>query len=204
MTQRLRRSAALGLALVLAFLVALGVFSVVQSKGWLSPWGIGSSSNDSQVVQALERTQEVSLLGLGIEGIKEENRDREIFGQTIPGTGETLFVRYSFKAKLGLDGKKVKVTSTAPGSYLISVPEFRFIGTDQPSFKVAVEDNDVLSWVTPDIDQLQMVSEILNSESQRQYLVDNDDLLREQTKVFYNGLIQSVDPDARTEFEFRS
>src|SRR6476661_7470997 len=116
MSQRLGRYAVRGLALVLAFLVALGIFSVARSNGWLSPLGITSSSSDSQVVQAIERTQEVSLLGLGIQGIKEESRDREIFGKSIPGTGEKLFVKYSFKAKLGLDGAKVKVTTTAPGT----------------------------------------------------------------------------------------
>ncbi|GAB2773353.1 hypothetical protein GCM10027039_38320 [Terrabacter koreensis] len=193
-----------GLTMVLTFLVALGIFSIVQAKGWLTPLGIGSSSNDSQVVQAIERTQEVSLLRLGIQGIKEERRNREIFGQTVPGTGEKLFLQYAFKAKLGVDGAKIKVTTVAPGKYVISVPEFIFIGYDQPTFMVAVEDNDVLSWVTPDIDQMQMVNKVLNDGARRQYLVDNDDLLREQTKVFYDGLIKSVDPDAVTEFQFRS
>jgi hypothetical protein len=49
-----------------------------------------------------------------------------------------------------------------------------------------------------------MVTNILNGEARQQYLADNDDLLREQTKVFYNGLITSVDPEAKTEFVFRS
>jgi hypothetical protein len=204
MSPRLRRFAVRGTSLVLTFLVALGIFSFVQSKGWLTPLGIGSSSNDSQVVQALERTQEISLLRLGIQGIREESRSAELFGTTIPGTSDRLFVKYSFKAKLGIDGKKVKVTSTAPGTYVVSVPEFAFLGFDKPHFEVAVEDQDVLGWVAPDIDQMQMVSNILNGEARRQHLVDNDDLLREQTKVFYNGLIKSIDPEAKTEFLFRS
>jgi hypothetical protein len=204
MSPGLNRFAVRGLTLVLAFLGALGIFSVVQSKGWLSPLGIGSSSNDSQVVQALERTQEVSLLKLGIQGIKQESRSAEFFGQTIPGTGDRLFVKYSFNAKLGLDGEKVEVTSTAPGAYVVSVPEFVFLGFEKPKFEVAVEDKDVLGWAAPDVDQMQMVTGILNGEARQQYLADNDDLLREQTKVFYNGLITSVDPEAKTEFVFRS
>lgn len=204
MSLRLRRLAVRGTSLVLAFLVAIGIFSVVRNQGWLSPLGIASSSHDTQVVQALERTQEVSLLKLGIQGIKDESRSAEVFGQTIPGTGNRLFVRYSFNAKLGLDGKRVKVTTTTPGTYVISVPEFAFLGFDQPKFEVAVEDKDVLGWAAPDIDQMKMVTTILNGEARRQYLVDNDDLLREQTKVFYDGLIKSVDPDAVTEFQFRS
>lgn len=204
MSPRLNRFALRGLALVLAFFVALGTFSVVQAKGWLSPLGIGSSSSDSQVVQALERTQEVSLLKLGIQGIRDESRSAEVFGQTIPGTGNRLFVRYSFNAKLGLDAKRVEVTSTTPGTYVVSVPEFAILGFDEPKFEVAVEDKDVLGWAAPDIDQMKMVTNILNGEARRKYLVDNDDILREQTKVFYNGVIKSVDPDAKTEFVFRS
>ena len=204
MSHRLSSSALRGVALVLAFLVALGIFSVARSMGWLSPLGIASSSSDSQVVQSHERTQEVSLLSLGNQGIKEESRISEIFGKTIPGTGEKLFLQYTFKAKLGIDGAKVKVTTTASGRYVISVPEFVFLGYDKPNFKVAVQDNDALSWATPDIDQMQMVNEILNDKARREYLAGSDDILREQTKVFYDGLIKSVDPAAKTEFVFRS
>ncbi len=66
MTRRLTRWALRLLSLPLAFLLAIGVFTVVKNQGWLSPFGIESESHDSQVIQAIERTQEVSLLSLGI------------------------------------------------------------------------------------------------------------------------------------------
>ncbi len=204
MTSRLTRSALRLLSLPLAFLLAIGVFTSVKNLGWLSPLGIKSESHDSQVIQAIERTQEVSLLGLGIQGIKEENRCAEAFGNCIPGTGETVFLQYNFAAKLGIDGAEVKVTKTGKKAYLISVPKFIFIGYDEPIFKVATEDGGVLSWATPDIDKVDMVNEILNDDARQTYIASNEDLLEEQTKTFYDSLITSIDPAIVTTFEFRS
>jgi hypothetical protein len=168
------------------------------------PFGVKSESHDSQVIQAIERTQEVALLSLGIQGIKEEKRCAEAFGKCVPGTGETVFLQYNFAAKLGIDGAEVKVTKTGEGAYLISGPEFTFIGYDEPTFKVAVEDGGALDWATPDIDKVEMVNEILNDDARKTYLASNEDLLQEQTKVFCDSLIASIDPALETTFEFRS
>ena len=204
MTRRSTRSALRFLSLLLAFLLAIGVFTVVKNLGWLSPLGINSESQDSQVINAIERTQEVSLLSLGIQGIKEESRSAEVWGKSIPGTGETVFLQYNFAAKLGIDGAQVKVTKTGKSAYLISVPRFIFIGYDEPTFKVAVEDGGVLSWATPDIDTVEMVNEILNDDARETYIASNEDLLEDQTEVFYDSLITSIDPAVVTTFEFRS
>ena len=192
------------LSLPLAFLLAIGLFSVAKNQDWLSPFGIESETHDSQVIEAIERTQEVSLLSLAIQGIKEQHQSREVFGRSIPGTGESTFIRYNFRAKLGIDGAKVQVTKTGENAYLISVPEFVFIGYHKPTFKVAVEDGGLLSWATPDIDKLEMVNQILNDRAQQRYIDSNEKLLEAQTKVFYNSLIKSVDPTVVTKFEFRS
>lgn len=192
------------LSLLLTFLLALGGFTVVKNLGWLSPLGITSESHDSQVIYAIERTQEVSLLSLGVQGIKEEDQSTEIFGRSIPGTGEKTFLQYNFQAKLGIDGAAVKVTKTGENAYLISVPDFTFIGYDEPTFKVATEDGGALSWVTPDIDKVEMVNEILNDDARQTYIASNEELLKEQTKTFYDSLITSIDPAIVTTFEFRS
>lgn len=204
MTRQLTRSALRLLSLPLAFLLAIGVFTIVKNLGWLSPLGIDSESHDSQVIHAIERTQEVSLLSLGIQGIKEEDQSAEIFGKSIPGTGEKVFLQYNFDAKLGIDGAEVKVTKTGKNAYLISVPEFIFIGYDEPTFKVAIEDGGVLSWATPDIDKVEMVNEILNDDARQTYIASNEELLEEQTRTFYDSLITSIDPAVVTTFEFRS
>ena len=204
MTRLLSRSARNFLVLPIGFLAALIVFVGAKNQGWLSPLGIESASHDSQVVHALERTEEVSLLSLDIQGIKNEDRRREIFGASIPGTSETVFLQYNFNAKLGIDGADVKVTKTGSNAYAISVPEFIFIGYEEPTFKVAVEDGGILRWATPDIDKVEMVNGILNDDARQEYIDTNEDLLQDQAKVFYNSLIASVAPDAATDFEFRS
>src|SRR5690242_16162584 len=114
MTRSFTSSALRLLSLLLGLLVVVGLLMVGKNLGWLPPIGINSESHDSQVIQAIERTQEVSLLGLGIQGLKEENKSGEIFGQRIPGTGERVFLQYNFRAKLGIDGTKVKITKTSP------------------------------------------------------------------------------------------
>lgn len=200
MTRQLTR---LGLTL-LAFLLAIGLFTAAKNLGWLSPLGISSGSHDSQVVRAIERTQEVSLLSLGIQGIKQENRTAKVFGKSVPGTSEKVFLQYNFDAKLGIDGAKVKVTKTGAQTYVVSVPEFSFIGYAEPTFTVAAEDGGALSWVTPDIDKVQMINEILNDDARKEYIASNQDLLKDQTKVFYDSLIKSIDPAVETTFKFNS
>ena len=75
---------------------------------------------------------------------------------------------------------------------------------DDPTFKVAVEDGGVLSWATPDIDKVEMVNEILNDDARAEYLASNEELLQDQTRVFYDSLISSIDPEIVTTYEFRS
>jgi hypothetical protein len=204
MTRPLTRSALRLLTLPLAFLLAIGVFTAVKNQGWLSPFGIKSESHDSQVIHAIERTQEVSLLSLGIQGIKEKGHSETIFGKEVPFSEKTVFLQYNFNAKLGIDGAQVSVTETGENAYFISVPEFKFIGYDEPTFKVAVEDGGALSWGTPDIDKVEMINEILNDNARKTYIDSNEELLEEQAKTFYDSLITSVDPAAVTTFEFRS
>jgi hypothetical protein len=204
MKRRLTGRALQLLSLLLTFVISIGVFTVLKNQGWLSPFGIESESNDSQVVQAIERTEEVSLLRLSIQGIMDKTENREVFGQAIPGTAEKVFLQYNFDAKLGLDGAEVTVSKTGENAYLISVPEFSFIGYDEPTFEVAVEDGGPLSWATPDVDQVEMVNEILDGDEQDEYLASHEDLLRDQTKVFYDRLVTSIDPSASTTYEFRS
>ena len=190
------------LFMLLAFVLAIGLFTVAKNAGWLTIIGIDSESQDTQVIQAVERTQEVALVSLGIEGLKEEKRNSKVLGTGVPGTGEVVFLQYKFRAKLGIDGAKVDITKTGEAAYRISVPDFIFIGYAKPTFKVATEDGGVLSGITPDIDKVEMVNDILNGEARQKYVEDYDKLLRDQTEAFYHRLITSIDPAAKTTFEF--
>jgi hypothetical protein len=204
MAGRLIKSVVGLLALLLIGAAAIGGYSFVRNAGLLSAFGIQSETHDSQVIQAIERTQQVSLLSLGIQGIREKDEKGHLLGLGVPGTTKKVFLQYNFKAKLGVDGAKVKVTKTGANAYRISVPKFIFIGYARPTFKVAVEDGGALGWVTPDIDKVQMVDEILNDGARQKYIDSNRDLLEDQTKVFYKSLITSVDPTASTTFQFKA
>ena len=202
MAGRLIKSVVGLVALLLVCGVAIGGYSVLKSGGWLSAFGIESETHDSQVIQAIERTQQVSLLSLGIQGIQEKDQSGHVFGLGVPGTTKKVFLQYNFKAKLGVDGAKVKVRKTGEDAYLVSVPKFIFIGYDKPTFKVAVDDRGALGWTTPDIDKVKMINGILNDGARQKYIDSNRDLLEDQTKVFYKSLITSVDPSASTRFQF--
>ena len=203
--KKLMGRAVKALVVVLVVMVALGGFFLLAAdRGWLSPFGVTTSGSDTQVIQAVERTKEVSLVSLSVQGLKDESQDRTVFGQTVPGSEEKVFLQYDFTAKLGFDASDVAVEQTGDKAYTLSIPEFSFIGYAQPSFKVATTDGGVLSFVTPDIDEVEMVNEILSEESQQAYLADNEDLLRDQTAAFYESLFTSIDPDIETTLEFSS
>ena len=68
----------------------------------------------------------------------------------------------------------VTVEQTGENEFLVSIPEFIFIGYDEPTFKTAVEDGGILGWVTPDVDKAELITEILNEEAQQKYVDEHD------------------------------
>lgn len=190
-------------SLLAVFVAAVVALTLVMAAGW-SPFGLRSETHDTQVIQAIKRTQEVSLLSLGIQGIASKEQNRTVFGHDVPGTGESLFLQYNFRAKLGIDGSKVTVDTKGKNTYRVTIPEFIFIGYDDPTFKTAVEHGGVLSFTTRDIDKVEMVNEILDDDARQGYIDQNEDLLRDQAKLFYESLITSVEPAAVVTFNYTS
>lgn len=190
------------LALVGVVALLVGGLVVSRNAGLLSPFGIESSSRDSQVIQAVERTEEVALVSLNIQGITDEENSSTLFGRRVPGTGQTVFVQYEFTAKLGIDGADVEIAREGEDGYQVSIPAFTFIGFDQPRFKEAVTDGGVLSFVTPDIDQLDLVNSILGDEQKNEYVANNRAVLEEQARAFYGRIVTSIDPGADVEYVF--
>lgn len=176
--------------------------------GWIATGLTGSffgedrESRSSQVVQSLERNEQVVLLSLGIQGIAEERVARTVFGQTVPGSGRTLFLQYGFRAKLGIEGRDVEIEPRDDDTIVITIPDFIFIGHDDITFQTALEDNGVLSWVTPDIDEPDLISQILSEQNINTHVESNRDLLEEQAESFYTGIVEAVDPDMNVVFEF--
>lgn len=163
-----------------------------------------SATSHSQIINAVERREQVVLLSLGIQGISEKSAERRaLFGVEVPGSERASFIQYTFNAKLGIEGRDVDIEQTDDGGYVVQIPEFKFIGHDNVSFKLVAENNGVLSWVTPQIDPLEMVNDILSADDQEQYIASNEEVLRDQAEAFYSRIITSIDPAAQVEFEFR-
>lgn len=191
-------------SLLVMCLAAVVLFNVVLAAGWLSPFGLRSESHDTQVIQAIKRTQEVSLLSLAVQGITDKEQNSTVFGHDVPGSGEKVILQYEFSAKLGLDGSQVKVEQSGESTYKVTIPKFIFIGYEDPTFKTIVDTGGLLRFTTADINKVEMVNEILNSDARNEYIDQNEELLRDQAKVFYESLITSVEPEAKVAFEYAS
>lgn len=194
----------------LIILLAVGLFGagVVAAVGVsrvlpnLPYFGTDSSSRNTQIVHAVTRTEQVSLMSLGIQGISSKNQKSTFQGIDIPGSERASFIQYSFSAKLGIEGKSVKIAQVAASEYLVSVPKFVFIGHSDVDFRLVIESNGVVSWVTPKIDTVEMVNAILNDDSKDQYIIANSEILKDQAKSFYGGIVSSIDPSISLKFEF--
>lgn len=76
----------------------------------------------------------------------------------------------------------------------MSIPEFIFIGHENLNVKLINEENGVLSWVTPDIDQNEMLQKVLSDELQDEHIEKNEDTLREQAASFYKRIVEGSIP----------
>lgn len=184
-------------------LVAVGAFLALSGSKAFSV--MNSETLSSKLINSVVREEQVVLLSLGIQGLDERNEAKaKLFGLVdVPGSERTKFIEYSFKAKLGLDGKDVGITQIRDNEFLVSIPNFIFIGHDSENFRLVAERNGVLSWATPEIDSVDMINKILSDEARTEYIELNEEILRDQAKLFYGGIIGSVAPDVVVKFEFR-
>lgn len=189
--------------IVLVAFGALATFSAMTAIFAFSPFGSNSESRDSQVISSITRADQVVLLSLGIQGIAEKNENSKFFGMDVPGSERTSFIQYSFDAKLGIEGKDVAIRQTGDDAFVVSIPKFIFIGHSNENFRLVAENNGLLSWVTPEISSVEMINTILDSDAEDQYIIRNREVLEDQAKAFYGGIITSIDPNVFVRFEFR-
>lgn len=197
----MRRILLSGLAVLLVTVTAVLVV-VFAPAVRNSLFGTEAESRTTEITTAVERQEQIVLLSTSTQGLAEERIYSELFGQNLPGTGRTQFLQYTYRAKLGIEGSEVSIDDTGENQYRVSVPEFVFIGHDEVDFKTAIEDNGVLSWVTPEIDTASTITEILSEEKMTQQINSNLDLLQDQARTFYTGIILGIDDDAEIDFEF--
>ena len=199
---------------VVIALVAGGIAGVAIASSPNSIFGVISSgdpivdteteSRTTLAVKSLERSQEVVVLQIGMVGIKDSTQIGTVFGVEVPGSERAVFLRYEFDAKLGFNGEDVQIEAVDDTTVRVTIPEFVFIGFDNWNTELAAETNGVLSWTTPEIDQLAMSNGILTDDAQQQILDDYTDLLTDQAKVFYTQIVTAIDPTIELEFMFAS
>ncbi len=190
-------------ALVAVALAAVGgVLAMVGLFPMPALFGTESESRNSQVIMSVERAEEVVLLRLGIQGISEKNEAGKFMNRKVPGSERAAFIQYEFNAKLGIDGKDVKVEETGENEFTVSIPKFIFIGHSDERFRLVNQNSGILSFATPKIDTLDMVNEILNPDAQEDYIARNEEILRDQAQFFYGNIINSVDPSVTVKFVF--
>lgn len=109
---------------------------------------------------------------------------------------------YTFTAKLGIDGKDVTIEPKGDHTYGIGIPEFIFIGYDDPEYRTVVENSGILSFGTQQPDTADMINKILSDQAKQEYVDGNVDLLKDQAKSFYTSIIMSIDPEVKLDFAF--
>ena len=184
---------------------AVAALAAVHSFPGFQLFGTSSETRTTQIINSVTREEQIVLLSLGIQGITVKEQGRSTFlGVEVPGSERAAYLEYGFNAKVGIDGKDVRITQAGDKQFVVSVPKFAFIGHSNEHFKVVAENNGVLSWVTQEIDTVEMINNLLNDEGQRKYVDSNEEILKDQAKAFYTGIISSIDPTISLNFEFRS
>lgn len=189
-------------SIVVVLALGIGALALLRGAG-LGPFGDTSESRNTQVIQSITREQEVVLLSLGIQGIAEESVSSTFFGMEVPGSGRSLFLQYTYSAKLGVDGSQVKIKQLGEKAYQITVPQFSFLGHSDVEFKTVVENNGAISFTTPEIDVPKVITEILDEPAKEQHIADNYSALKEQCALFYSGIVKGVDPEIEVSFVFQ-
>lgn len=164
---------------------------------------VETESTTTEVVNAVEREEQVVLVSSSVQGLHKTETRRTAFGQNVPGSGRTHFLQYTFTAKLGIEGKDVEIRETADNEFTIVIPAFTFIGHSDPTFETVLEDGGIIRFVSPEIDTASVITDVLNGEAKNEHVRRNTELLKDQAKVFYSGIVHAIDEDAQLTFEYR-
>lgn len=190
-------------AALMAIILVLGVFIWRSTSSALSePIGVETESSTSEIVNAVEREEQVVLVSSSVQGLHKTETRRTAFGRGVPGSGRTHFLQYTYTAKLGIEGKDVEIRETADNEFTIVIPAFTFIGHSDPTFETVLEDGGIIRFVSPEIDTASVITDVLNGEAKNEHVRRNTELLKDQAKVFYSGIVHAIDEDAQLTFEY--
>lgn len=205
-----RRKTPLWARLLLILFVLLLIGAAAFGGMILGKFLGASEERDVQVIRAIGREEQIILVTAGIGDIKQESSDGlevaipglEAFAFEVPGTERSILVRYDFDAKIGIEGKDVTIKHLGGKSYRISIPEFIYLGNDDPDISIASETNGILSWTTPEIDKLALAEEVLSEKMVTKTIEGSRPVLEEQAQIFYTNIITAIDPEVTLEFTY--
>jgi len=185
-------------ALVIALAIGAGVAGVAIGRF------LGASEERSvQIVRSVKGEEQVILATAALSDIEPKRSNQKFFGLfDIPFSDREVFIKYDFDTKLGIEGKDVSIRATGDKAYTITIPEFIFLGYDDPKFSVATESNGILSWVTPEVDKLAAIEELVSDDQVAEHIDGHRALLESQAVTFYTRIVTSIEPDAVLTFEF--
>lgn len=204
-------------AKILLVLFVLLLIGTAAFGGLVVGKALGASEDrDVQVIRSITREEQVVLLTAGVADLKQESADGlsitipgldlipglGTWEFDVPGSERQMLIRYDFDAKIGIEGKDVKIERQLDGSYHLTIPEFIYIGSEDPEISVASESNGVLSWITPEIDKFEAAKEVLSEESVAKTIEGARPVLEEQARIFYTNILTAIDPDIDLEFTF--
>ncbi|GAB3141637.1 hypothetical protein [Marisediminicola antarctica] len=161
-----------------------------------------TQEREVQVIRSIELEEQVVLVRSGVTGLKPESEVSDIKGFVIPWSDRSLLLRYEFDTMVGIEGSGVSIVPTGETSFLVTIPDFILIGTDDPRFSVVNEKNGVLSFATPEIDELQLAQELLTDDVLDGHIEGLRPVLEEQARTFYTNIVSAIDPGVTLEFKF--
>ena len=93
----------------------------------------------------------------------------------------------------------------APGlqnTYNIAIPEFIVVGISNPSVEVVNSKNDILSFITEDIDTHKLSNNAMSDDTLVKYIDMNKEWLKDPATDYYQRLLTSIDPEATLSVTF--
>lgn len=188
----------------LGAIVLIGALGLGYFIGEIKIFNLRAESNETQVVTAMTKEKQVAVLGLSVTDIYDKSQINTIFGMDIPFTEKTAYLKGTFNAKLGFDGKQTKIAQSKldKNTYNVVIPEFIVVGISNPDFKVINNQGEILSFATKDIDTHELANKAMSDETLKQYIKTNEEWLQEQSKEYYESILKSIDSDAKLNITF--
>lgn len=193
-------------------LLILFILAVIAGAALIS-YNIGkffgaTESRDTQVIRSIQGDEQVILVTAGMTDVQEEREDGlniaigDLNLFTLPGSERSVLVRYEYDAKFGIEGEDVEIRQTGDDAYVVTIPEFIYLGYANPDLSIANEENGLLSWTTPEIATDDVFEELLTEPTVEAHIDGFRPLLEEQAETFYSRIVDAIDPSIELAFEF--